>query len=147
MPPRKRFRPLVLVVDGSKDSRLVVRFYLSNEGYEVIEASSGQSAFECCASDSPDLVLIDLNMTGPGGAPAAQRLRNIPQMEGVPVVACAGPDSQAHRDAVRAAGADAYLTKPVNPAVLLRLVNSLLRRRSSGAPVGVDATQPAYMVM
>jgi two-component system, chemotaxis family, chemotaxis protein CheY len=147
MSPRKRFRPLVLVADESKDARLMLRFYLSNEGYEVVEASGGQSAFECCAADSPDLVLIDLNMPGPSGVPAARRLRNIPQMEGVPVVAYAGPDSQAHRDAVRAAGADAYLTKPINPAVLLRLVNSLLRRRPAGAPVSADATQPAYMVV
>ena len=147
MPPKKRFRPLVLVVDESADARLTARFYLSNEGYEVAEAASGQSAFESAAANSPDLILIDLNMQGPGGAPAAQRLRGIAQMDGVPVVACAGPDSQAYRDAARAAGADAYLTKPVNPTVLLRLVKSLLNRRAAGAVPTSDATQMAYMVM
>ena len=67
MPPRKRFRPLVLVIDESRDARLTVRFYLYNEGYEVAEAASGQSAFESVASDLPDLVLVDLNMPGPSG--------------------------------------------------------------------------------
>ena len=148
MPPRKaRFRPLVLVIDESRDARLAVRFYLANEGYEVAEAASGQSAFESAAADSPDLVLIDLNMPGPSGVLAAQRLRSIAQMEGVPLVACAGPDSQAYRDAARAAGADAYLTKPINPTVLLRLVKSLLGRRAAGVAPSGDVTQLANMVL
>jgi len=147
MPPKKRFRPLVLVIDESRDARLTVRFYLSNEGYEVTEAASGQSAFESVASNLPDLVMIDLNMPGPSGVLAAQRLRTIAQMEGVPVVACAGPDSQAYRDAARAAGADAYLTKPINPTMLLRLVKSLLNRRSAGMVPTSDVTQMAYVVM
>jgi two-component system, chemotaxis family, chemotaxis protein CheY len=147
MPPKKRFRPLVLVIDESRDARLTVRFYLSNEGYEVAEAASGQSAFESVATNLPDLVLIDLNMPGPSGVLAAQRLRTIAQMGGVPVVACAGPDSQAYRDAARAAGADAYLTKPINPTVLLRLVKSLLNRHSAGVMPTSDVTQMSYMVM
>ena len=148
MPPRKaRFRPLVLVIDESRDARLAVRFYLSNEGYEVAEAASGQAAFESAAANSPDLVLIDLNMPGPSGVLAAQRLRSIAQMDGVPVVACAGPDSQAYRDAARAAGADAYLTKPINPTVLLRLVKSLLNRRAAGVAPSSDVTQMANMVL
>ena len=148
MPPRKaRFRPLVLVIDESRDARLAVRFYLSNEGYEVAEAASGQSAFESAAADSPDLVLIDLNMPGPSGVLAAQRLRGIAQMEGVPLVACAGPDSQAYRDAARAAGCDAYVTKPVNPRMLLMVVKSLMQRRSSGVLPSGDATQLAKMMM
>ena len=147
MPPKKRFRPLVLVIDESREARRIVRFYLSNEGYEVAEASSAPSAFESAVTDSPDLVLIDLNMPGPSGVLAAQRLRSIPQMYGVPVVACAGPDSQAYRDAVRAAGADAYLTKPINPTVLLRLVNSLMNRRAAGVSPSSDVTQMATMVL
>jgi two-component system chemotaxis response regulator CheY len=149
MPPNKkgRFRPLILVIDESREARLAVRFYLSNEGYEVAEAAGGQSAFESVALSSPDLVLIDLNMPGPSGVLTAQRLRSIPQMEGVPVVACAGPDSQAYRDAARAAGADAYLTKPMNPTVLLRLVKGLLNRRAAGVTPTSDALQLAHMVM
>src|ERR1043166_8841214 len=99
MPPRNhRLRPVVLVIDESKNTRAALRFYLVREGYEVTEAPNGQIAFECASVNLPDLVLIDLNMPGPSGVLAAQRLRSIPQMEGVPVVACAGPDSQAYRD-------------------------------------------------
>ena len=149
MPPNKkgRFRPLVLVIDDSVETRRAVCFYLSNEGYEVAEAAGGPTAFESVALNSPDLVLIDLNMPGPSGVLAAQRLRTIPQMEGVPVVACAGPDSQAYRDAARAARADAYLTKPMNPTVLLRLVKGLLNRPASGMTPTHDAMQMAHMVM
>ena len=148
MPPKSpRYRPLVLVIDESKHMRAALRFYLVNEGYEVAEAASGHAAFESATANPPDLVLIDLNMPGPSGVLAAQRLRSVPQMDGAPIVACAGPDSQAYRDAARAAGCDAYLTKPVNPTVLVRVVKSLLNRRAVGMMPSSDVTQLASNVL
>jgi len=144
MPPRiSRLRPVVLVIDESRHARAALRFYLTHEGYEVAEAANGQAAFECASVVSPDLVLIDLNMPGPSGVLAAQRLRSVAQMDGVPVVGCAGPDSQAYRDAARAAGCDAYVTKPINPSVVLRVVKSLLGRRTVGVLPSSDVTQMA----
>ena len=148
MPPKSpRYRPLVLVIDESRHMRAALRFYLVNEGYEVAEAANGHAAFESATVNPPDLVLIDLNMPGPSGVLAAQRLRSVPQMESAPIVACAGPDSQAYRDAARAAGCDAYVTKPVNPAVLVRVVKSLLNRRSVGMMPSNDVTQLASNVL
>jgi CheY-like chemotaxis protein len=143
MPPSKprRFRPLILVVDECPQARSSLRFYLRNEGYDVAEAACGQAAFENAKVNSPDLVLIDFNMPGRSGVLATQRLRSLEKMYSVPVVACAGPDSQAYRDAARAACCDAYLTKPINPAVLIRVVKSLLERRSLGIVTITDAVQ------
>ncbi|MFL6333193.1 MAG: response regulator transcription factor [Pyrinomonadaceae bacterium] len=148
MPPRKpRHRPLVMVIDESRHTRKELRFYLSNEGYDVEEAANSHAAFESASDESPDLILIDLNMPGSSGVLATQRLRGAAQLSGVPVVACAGPDSQAYRDAARAAGADAYVTKPFNPAVLMRLVRSLLNRRAVGVLPSSDVAQLASMVL
>ncbi len=144
MPPTdttRRFRPLVLVVDESHYARSVLRFYLGNEGYEVCEATCGQAAFESVMAHSPDLVLMDFNLPGPSGVLATQRLRSLAPMHQVPVVACAGPDSQAYRDAARAAACDAYVTKPINPTVLLRVVKSLIERRAVGMMPSSDVTQ------
>lgn len=148
MPPRKtRFRPLIMVVDESRHARTAMRFYLSNEGYDVDEVANGHAAVESASANSPDLILIDLNMFGPSGVLATQRLRSLAQLDDVPIVACAGPDSQAYRDAARAAGADAYVTKPINPSVLVRVVRSLLDRRGVGVLPGGDVTQLANMVL
>ena len=149
MPPKKtrRFRPLILIVDESRQARLTLRFYLDREGYEVAEAATGQDAFEKAASNPPDLVLLDLNMPGLSGVLTSQRLRSIVEMSGVPVVACAGPDSQAYRDAARAAECDAYVTKPINPPLLLSLIKSLLNRRSTGLLPSSDVTQVASTMM
>ncbi len=150
MPPPKqnnhRYRPLVLIVDDCRPSRLMMRFYLDREGYEVIEAACGQDAFERASTNPPDIVLIDLNMPGLGGVLATQRLRSIAAMGRVPFVACAGPDSQAYRDAVRAAECDAYVTKPLNPTILLSVVKSLLNRRSLGVLPSSHVTQLAQSV-
>ena len=148
MPPKRpRLRPLVMVIDESKHTRKALRFYLSNEGYEVDEVSNSHAAVESASDNSPDLILIDLNMPGSNGVLATQRLRSAAQLQDVPVVACAGPDSQAYRDAARVAGADAYVTKPINPAVLLRVVKSLLNRRDMGVLPSSDITQLASMVL
>ena len=149
MPPRngRRSRPLILVIDEHRHTRLALRFYLSHEGYDVAEAASGHEAAEMASAEAPDLVIVDLNMPGIGGVLATQRLRGIAEVRGVPFVACAGPDSQAYRDAARAAGCDAYVTKPVNPCVLLMVVKSLLQRRSSGVLPSSDVTQLATMMM
>jgi DNA-binding response OmpR family regulator len=144
MPPKQpRLRPLVMVIDESRQTREALRFYLSNEGYDVAEAPNSHAAVESAANNSPDLILIDLNMPGSSGVLATQRLRSAPCLSDVPVVACAGPDSQAYRDAARVAGADAYITKPFNPAVLLPVVRSLLKRRRAGVLLGGDVTQLA----
>jgi two-component system chemotaxis response regulator CheY len=148
MPPKqKRLRPLVMVIDESRHTRTALRFYLSNAGYDVDEAPNSHAAVESAAHNSPDLVLIDLNMPGSSGVLATQRLRGAPQLSDVPVVACAGPDSQAYRDAARVAGADAYVTKPFNPAVLLPVIKSLLHRRRLGVLPSSDVTQLASMVL
>ena len=148
MPPKQpRLRPLVMVIDESRHTRKALRFYLSNEGYDVEEATNSHAAVESASSNSPDLVLIDLSMPGSSGVLATQRLRSSPHLCDVPVVACAGPDSQAYRDAARVAGADAYVTKPFNPSVLLPLVRSLLNRRRTGVLLSSDATQLASMVL
>jgi DNA-binding response OmpR family regulator len=136
-----------MVIDESGHTRKELRFYLLNEGYDVNEAPNSHAAVESASTNSPDLILIDLNMPGSSGMLATQRLRGAPQLSDVPVVACAGPDSQAYRDAARAAGADAYVTKPFNPAVLLRVVRSLLNRRDLGVLPSSDVTQFASMVL
>ena len=148
MPPKQtRLRPLVMVIDESRHTRKALRFYLSKEGYDVDEAPNSHAAVESAADNSPDLILIDLNMPGSSGVLATQRLRSAPHLNDVPVVACAGPDSQAYRDAARVAGADAYVTKPFNPAVLLPVVKSLLHRRRTGVLLGSDVTQLSSMVL
>src|SRR5947209_14929634 len=121
MPPKnsRRFRPLVLVVDENKETRLALRFYLPHEGYDVAEAASGPEAVEAATADAPDLVIVDLNVPGTCGVLATQRLRAVADLKSVPFIACAGPESQAYRDAARAAGCEAYVTKPMNPRMLL----------------------------
>src|SRR5947209_4826955 len=136
MPPKngRRFRPLVLVVDENRQTRLALSFYLKHEGYEVVEAASSREAAEVACAEAPDLVIVDLNIPGTGGVLTAQRLRAIAEVRGTPFVACAGPESQAYRDAARAAGCDAYVAKPVNPTTLLAVVRGLMGRRSATAP-------------
>ncbi len=146
MPPRKTSRhprPIILVVDENRENRIMLRFYMAKEFFEVEEAVTSQEAFQKAAELSPDLVLIDLNNPRMSGVLTAQRLRHIEEMASVPIIAYAGPDSQACRDAVIASGCDAYLIKPINPSVLINVVKSQLLRRSAAVPAA-DVTQLVF---
>ena len=144
MPPRKTNRsprPLILVIDENEQNRIMLRFYLTKEYYDVVEALTSQEAFQKAMEMPPDLVMIDLNNPHLSGVLTAQRLRSIQGMSHVPIIAYAGPDSQACRDAVLASGCDAYVIKPVNPSVMMNVIKSQLHRRSTGVLPSSDVTQ------
>ncbi|HMF57292.1 MAG TPA: response regulator [Pyrinomonadaceae bacterium] len=147
MPPRKTSRtphPVILVIDENEQNRVMLKFYLTREFYEVVEAVTSQEAFQKATDVAPDLILIDLNNPQLSGVLTAQRLRSIQGMSSVPIVAYAGPDSQACRDAVMASGSDAYIIKPVNPSVMMNVIKSQLFRRSTGVLPSSDVTQLVF---
>ena len=117
----------VLVVDDIPANRKLLTDVLSNAGYVVIAASSGEEALEKVASAKPDLVLLDILMPGLNGYEVCQRLRADPTTGVLPVVMVTALDPTEERIKGLDAGADDFLTKPVNAAELLARVRSLLR--------------------
>lgn len=127
--PYKKTARTVLIVDDYDDSRNLLALRLRREGYRVVEAASGLEALAAARNDRPDVVLMDLSMPTMDGLSATCRLRELPGMRGVPVVAFTAHSRETHAGAAFAAGCDAYLTKPFRPQELL----ALLERLWSGA--------------
>jgi len=117
----------VLVVDDILPNVKLLEAKLSSEYYDVLTATSGEEALRRIEMDSPDIVLLDVMMPGMDGFEVCRRIKANPAMAHIPVVmVTALTDSQ---DRVRGleAGADDFLSKPVNDTALMARVRSLIR--------------------
>jgi cyclic di-GMP phosphodiesterase len=122
-------RPLVLVVDDVKPNRDLLEGQLDGLGYEVAHASNGYDALAMIEQAEPDLVLLDINMAGLDGLEVCRRIKADPLRRLVPVVLITAlTDRETHLTGIEA-GADDFLTKPVDREALLLRTRVLLRER------------------
>lgn len=112
-------RRKVLVADDAAASRAMLNDLLSTLGFEVIEAADGQQALERAQAVLPDLVVMDLMMPVMDGITATRRLRELPGLRQVPVLAVSAGVSPEDRAGALAAGAQAFLPKPLDEESLL----------------------------
>src|SRR5262249_31575530 len=119
-----------LVVDDIPLNVRLLADLLGAEGYQVSTAASGQEALASIATDVPDLVLLDVMMSGMNGYEVCRRLRQDEVTSLLPVVLVTSLDASEERVKGIDAGADDFLTKPVNANEMLARVRSLLRIRA-----------------
>jgi CheY-like chemotaxis protein len=115
----------VLVVDDSAPIRELIAVNLELEGYDVRRAADGQEALDVAVLWRPDVVTLDVVMPRLDGLETCARLRAHPATAGVGVVMVTGRAQAADRERGEAAGVDAYLTKPFEPAELVATVARL----------------------
>ena len=123
---RRRQQPLVLVVEDYQDAREMYVAYLQFSGYEVAEAANGIEAIEKTQALLPDIVLMDLALPQMDGWEATRRLKSDPTTKDIPVVALTGHALAGHAEGARAAGCDAFVTKPCLPDALVAEIKRLL---------------------
>lgn len=120
----------ILVVDDIETNRRLLEARLSAEYFEVIEAADGVSALRRAHEDSPDLVLLDVMMPGMDGFEVCRQLKSDPVTKHIPIVMVTALDQREDRIKGLEAGADDFLTKPVDDVALFARVRSLLRLKA-----------------
>jgi len=133
----------ILVVDDTPANVKLLVAILENQNYAVITADSGSKALALLTKENPDLVLLDVMMPELNGYQVCQRIRENPQTTLLPVIMVTALDPAKERVNGIEAGADDFLTKPINPVELLARVRSLLRIRELHNAVQAQATQLA----
>jgi two-component system cell cycle response regulator DivK len=107
-------RATILYVEDNYDNRMLVRRVLEAEGYRVIEAEDGVQAIERLLSQTPDLVLMDINLPEIDGYEVTKRFKQLPSMDKVPVIAMTANVMKGDREKTLAAGCDGYIPKPID---------------------------------
>src|SRR2546430_8256860 len=133
----------ILVVDDTPQNIKVLDAILSPRGYRVVTARSGAEALQKVRDEAPDLVLLDILMPGMSGYEVAQRLRADPTTGVLPIVMVTALGAQEEKVKAIEAGADDFLTKPVNQLELLARVKSLLRIKQYHDTIQSQAVQLA----
>jgi DNA-binding response OmpR family regulator len=122
---------LILLVDDDEDLLLVLAAPLRRQGFDVAVATDAVTAVSSAIKQPPDAVIMDIGLPGGDGTKVMQRLHALPRLSAVPVIVLSGRDPVANREAALAAGAAAYLTKPVTPDVLADAVAEALARTAA----------------
>ena len=115
----------ILVADDEKEIRDLLRLYLENEKYNVIEAKDGKQALDMLRSNKVDLCLLDIMMPNIDGYHVLQELRKESNM---PVIILSAKDADSEKILGLNLGADDYISKPFNPLEAIARVNSNIRR-------------------
>jgi two-component system, cell cycle response regulator DivK len=112
----------ILVAEDQEDNRRILRDLLTNAGYDVIEATNGGEALTAAASHRPDLILMDIQLPVLDGYEATRRLKADPALRAIPVIVVTSYALSGDESKARAAGCDAYVTKPYSPRQVLAKV-------------------------
>jgi len=116
----------VLIVEDSDDARYFMRLALEQLGFLVVEAENGAIALEVAERERPDIILMDLSLPIMDGLTATEKIRTSQALQGVPIVAVTAHQETDFRAGAKAAGFDAYVTKPIDMDFLSDLIKGLL---------------------
>jgi two-component system, cell cycle response regulator DivK len=116
----------ILVVEDTEDNRQIMRDLLTNAGYELVEAVTGEDGVVAAARERPDLILMDIQLPVMDGYEATRRIKADPATRGIPIIAVTSYALSGDEDKARAAGCDGYVAKPFSPRQLLAKVREYL---------------------
>ena len=119
----------IVVVDDSRTQRSTIALALERLGYQVVQGSNGLEAIQLAEREQPDLVVLDIVMPELTGYQVCRLLKNDPGTEDLPIILLTTLDHQEHRFWGREAGADSYVVKDADTAVLEKEVVRLLAEK------------------
>src|SRR5215469_17008510 len=123
----------ILVVDDEPQLRRVMRTTLTDLGYTVMDAKTGEEALQTFRETQPDLILLDLNMPGIGGLETCRAIRESSE---VPIIILSVRNTEREKVQALDAGADDYVTKPFGIEELLARIRAALRRSPASSEGG-----------
>ena len=115
----------ILYVEDNEFNRKIVRDLLARTSYRLVEATDGEAGVAMALQESPNLILMDIQLPKISGLDATRRLRADPRTAQVPIIAITSYALSGDDQRALDAGASAYLAKPYSPRELLELIRKL----------------------
>jgi len=117
---------ILYVEDNAENARLVERV-ITALGYRLLHAVNGETGVKMAEAESPDLILLDINLPDIDGYEVARRLRSGTQCRTTPIIAITANALKGDQERVFAAGCDYYTTKPINIRSLRQQIETILK--------------------
>ena len=118
----------ILLVDDEIQLITMIQMRLEANGYEVITANDGEAGLEKAKSENPDLIMLDVMMPKMDGYKVCGLLKNDTRYSKIPIILFTARAQQDDKDVGGEVGADAYITKPFEPPILLAKIEELLKK-------------------
>lgn len=118
----------ILYVEDNPQNMRLVRKILKHAGYEVLEAENGNDGITVATTESPDLILMDVNLPDIDGLEVTKILKTEHNMTNIPIIALTANAMVGDREKALEAGCDGYLPKPISKADLLQTVSEYLEK-------------------
>lgn len=120
----------ILCVEDNPQNMRLVRKILKHAGYEVLEAEDGLTGVTMAEQETPDLILMDINLPDIDGIEATKRIKAQPALVHIPIVALTANAMYGDEERILAGGCDGYLSKPVSKSTLVEAVVMYLHNRA-----------------
>jgi len=117
----------ILIVEDNEKSLYLARFILEKEGYQVVEARDGLEALGKISRETPDLILMDMQLPKLDGYQVTRRIKRDERLAKIPVIALTAYVMKGDKEKALEAGCDAYIAKPIIPEEFIEVVNSYLK--------------------
>jgi two-component system cell cycle response regulator DivK len=112
----------VLIIEDNENNLYMMRFILTQMGYEVLEARDGASGVDLAKEKRPDLILMDIQLPVLDGYSATRRIREDEALKDVPIIAVTSYAMVGDREKAIAAGCTAYVEKPIDPESFIKVL-------------------------
>jgi len=117
---------MILHIEDNPENRLLVRRLLISAGFKLTEAENARQAHEFIAEQTPDLILMDINMPGVDGYTLTSYFRTILDLHNLPIIAITANVMKGDRERVMKAGCDGYIEKPIDVDTFLDRIAGFL---------------------
>ena len=121
----------ILVVDDDPEIVEILKYNLSNSGFEVKVAFNGVQAVKKSKKFLPDIVLLDVMMPEMNGIEACKEIRNIDSLKKIQIIFLSARGEDYTQIAAFEAGADDYINKPIKPKILIKKISNIAKRLDS----------------
>jgi len=117
----------ILVIEDNERNLYLVTFILEKNSYEVIQARDGLEGIGKAVQERPNLILLDIQLPVMDGYEVARRMKSMPELKDIPIVALTSYAMVGDREGILAAGCNGYIEKPINPDTFMAEVAEYLK--------------------
>jgi len=123
---------VVLLIEDNEQNRYLTTYLLEGQGYRVVSAVDGRRGIEAAHTLVPDLILLDIQLPEMDGYEVARQLREVPRLQGVPMIAVTSYAMVGDRERALEAGCTGYIEKPINPETFISEIEQHLPPKGRG---------------